>query len=323
MSRLITCACALFCLLASGTNAIAQTFPSKPIRIVIPFVAGGSSDIVGRAIASKFQEILGQPAVVENKPGANGAIAAEFVAKSDPDGYTLLVGSIGVFSINTALFKDLRYHPLRDFAPISLAVTTPNVLITKPTLAASSMKEVVAQAKKDPGKLSYCSSGTGSSDHLTAELLNQLAGISILHVPYKGGAACQTDIMGNQVDLSFQNLGAVTNYIKGNRMKALAVTAKARHPQLPNVPTVAEAGFPDLVVTSWQAAAAPAKTPRDVVAKLNEAMVKALRSPDVSERMNQIGFDVVASSPEEFRRFMKDQVERWTTVVNRGGIKPE
>jgi len=319
MNRLLT----TLCLLAFCGAATAQAFPSKPIRVVIPFVAGGSSDIVGRAIGSKFQEFLGQPAVVENKPGANGAIAAEFVAKSDPDGHTILVGSIGVFSINSALFKDLRYNPLRDFAPITLAVTTPNVLITKPALAANSMKELVDYAKKNPGKLSYCSSGTGSSDHLTAELLNQVAGISAVHVPYKGGAACQTDIMGGQVDISFQNLGAVTNYIRGNRMKALAVTAKARHPQLPNVPTTAEGGYPDLVVTSWQAAAAPAKTPREIVAKLNDAAVKALRSPEVRERMSQIGFDVVASTPDEFGRFMKQEVDRWTEVVKRGGIKPE
>jgi len=311
------------CLLLACLTAGAQNFPSKPIRVVIPFVAGGSSDIVGRAIGAKFQEFLGQPAVVENKPGANGAIAAEFVAKSDPDGHTLLVGSIGVFSINPALFKDLRYNPVRDFAPVTLAVTTPNVLITKPALAANSMKELIDYAKKNPGKLSYCSSGTGSSDHLTAELLNQVAGISSVHVPYKGGAACQTDIMGGQVDISFQNLGAVTNYIRGNRMKALAVTAKARNPQLPNVPTTAEAGIPDLVVTSWQAAAAPAKTPREIVAKLNDAAVKALRSPEVRERMSQIGFDVVASTPDEFGRFMKQEVDRWTEVVKRGGIKPE
>jgi tripartite-type tricarboxylate transporter receptor subunit TctC len=313
----------LLSLVAACSAAGAQSYPSKPIRVIIPFVAGGSSDIVGRAIASKFQELLGQPGVVENKPGANGAIAAEFVAKADPDGYTILVGSIGVFSINAALFKDLRYNPVRDFAPVTLAVTTPNVLITKPGLAASSMKQVVEFAKKNPGKLSYCSSGTGSSDHLTAELLNQVAGISVVHVPYKGGAACQTDIMGGQVDMSFQNLGAVTNYIRGNRMKALAVTAKARHPQLSDVPTTAEAGFPDLVVTSWQAAAAPAKTPRDLLARLNDASVKALRSPDVRERMNQIGFDVVASTPEEFGRFMKEEVERWTSVVAKGKIKPD
>src|SRR3954454_15253193 len=155
------------CLLLACLTASAQSFPSKPIRVVIPFVAGGSSDIVGRAIGAKFQELLGQPAVVENKPGANGAIAAEFVAKADPDGYTILVGSIGVFSINPALFKDLRYHPARDFAPITLAVTTPNVLVTRPNLPATSMKELAEYAKKNPGRLSYCSSGTGSSDHLT------------------------------------------------------------------------------------------------------------------------------------------------------------
>jgi len=322
MNRLVK-SVAAFSMLAFSAAAPAQGFPSKPIRIVFPFVAGGSSDIVGRAIGSKFQEILGQPAVVENRPGANGSIAAEFVAKADPDGYTILVGSIGVFSINSALFKDLRYHPLRDFAPISLAVTTPNVLVTKPDLAAASLKDLVEFAKKNPGKLSYCSSGTGSSDHLTAELLKQMSATFAVHVPYRGGAACQTDLMGGQVEYSFQNLGAVTNYIKAGRMKALAVTAKTRHPQLPNVPTVAEAGFPDLVVTSWQAAAAPVKTPREIVARLNDATVRALRSPDIRERMNQIGFDVVASTPEEFGKFMKEEVDRWTRVVERGGIKPE
>jgi tripartite-type tricarboxylate transporter receptor subunit TctC len=320
--RSIFAAGALALALAPGA-AQAQAFPSKPIRIVIPFVAGGSSDIVGRAIGSKFQEFLGQPAVVENRPGANGAIAAEFVAKSEPDGYTVLVGSIGVFSINAALFKDLRYNPVRDFAPITLAVTTPNVLITRTDLPANTMKELVDFAKKNPGKLSYCSSGTGSSDHLTAELLKQMTGTFVLHVPYRGGAACQTDLMGKQIDLSFQNLGAVTNYIKGGRMKALAVTASTRHPQLPDVPTVAQAGFPDLVVTSWQAAAAPAKTPPAVVARLHDAMVKTLRSPDVRERMNQIGFDVVAGTPEEFGQFMKAEVDRWTKVVENGGIKPD
>lgn len=306
-----------------ATGGAQGQFPTKPIKIVIPFVAGGSSDIVGRAIGSKFSEFLGQPAIVENRPGANGAIAAEYVARADPDGHTLLVGSIGVFSINTALFKDLRYNPLRDFAPITLAVTTPNVLIAKPGLAASSMKELVEFAKKNPGRMSYCSSGTGSSDHLTGEVFKQAAGIFAVHVPYRGGAACQTDIMGGQIDLSFQNLGAVTNYIRAGKMKALAVTAEARHPQLPEVPTTGEAGFKDLVVTSWQAAAAPAKTPRDVLARLHDATVRALRSPDVRERMNAIGFDVVAGSPEAFGAFMKAEVERWTKVVERGGIKPE
>jgi len=322
VNRMVKIAYALLAALAASA-VHGQAYPTKPIKVVIPFVAGGSSDIVGRAIGSKFQEYLGQPAVVENRPGANGSIAAEFVAKSDPDGHTILVGSIGVFSINAALFKDLRYDPLRDFAPITLAVTTPNVLVTKPDLPAKSMKELVEFAKKNPGRVSYCSSGTGSSDHLTGELFKQGAGVFALHVPYRGGAACQTDLMGNQVDISFQNLGAVTNYIKGGKMKALAVTAQSRHPQLANVPTTGEAGFPDLVVTSWQAVAAPAKTPRDVVKKLSDATVRALRSPDIRERMTQIGFDVVAGTPEEFGQFMKAEVERWKKVVQRGGIQPE
>jgi tripartite-type tricarboxylate transporter receptor subunit TctC len=322
MNRTVNAAAALLALALAG-SAQGQVFPAKPIKVVIPFVAGGSSDIVGRAIGAKFQEYLGQPAVVENRPGANGAIAAEFVAKADADGYTILVGSIGVFSINAALFKELRYNPLRDFAPITLAVTTPNVLITRPDLPAKSMKELVEYGKSNPGRLSYCSSGTGSSDHLTGEVFKQGAGIFAVHVPYRGGAACQTDLMGSQVDFSFQNLGAVTNYIRAGRMKALAVTATARHPQLPGVPTAGEAGFADLVVTSWQAVAAPAKTPREVVLKLNEAAVRALRAPDVRERMTQIGFDVVAGSPEEFGAFMKAEVERWTRVVEKGGIKPE
>ena len=322
MNRMVKIA-SVVSLMAAAGMACAQGYPTKPIKVVIPFVAGGSSDIVGRAIGSKFQEYLGQPAVVENRPGANGAIAAEFVAKAEPDGYTILVGSIGVFSINAALFKDLRYDPVRDFAPITLAVTTPNVLVTKPDLKANSMKELVEFAKKNPGRLSYCSSGTGSSDHLTGELFKQGSSIFALHVPYRGGAACQTDLMGNQVDVSFQNLGAVTNYIKAGKMKALAVTAKSRHPQLGNVPTTGEAGFPDLVVTSWQAAAAPAKTPPEIVRRLNEATVKALRSPDIRERMTQIGFDVVAGTPQEFGDFMKAEVARWTQVVKRGGIQPE
>ena len=319
MNRILTF---LALALACG-GAAAQAFPAKPVKIIIPFVAGGSSDIVGRAIGSKFQEFLGQPAVVENKPGANGAIAGEFVAKADPDGYTILVGSIGVFSINSALFKDLRYNPVRDFAPITLAVTTPNVLITRPDLPAANLKEFVDYVKKNPGKMSYCSSGTGSSDHLTGEVFKQGSGLFAVHVPYRGGAACQTDLMGSQVDFSFQNMGAVPNYIRSGRMKAFAVTQKARHAQLPNVPSVAEAGFPDLVVTSWQAVAAPAKTPKEIVAKLHDATVKALRSKDVLDRMTQIGFDVVANSPEEFGAFMKAEVDRWTKVVERGGIKPE
>src|SRR6267143_1383447 len=303
---------------AAGATASAQSYPAKPIRIVIPFVPGGPSDTVGRAIGSRFLEYLGQPAIVENRPGANGAIAAEFVAKSDPDGYTLLVGSIGVFSINAALYKDLRYDPVRDFAPITLAVTTPNVLVTKLEFPPHSVQALVDYAKKNPGKISYASSGTGASDHLISELFKQMTGTFGVHIPYRGGAAVVTDLLGGQVEASFQNMGNVATQIRAGKIRALAVTANSRAAALPGVPTMVEAGYPDLIVTSWQAAAAPARTPREVVARLNDAMVKALRSPDVRDRLTAIGFDVVASTPEEFGQFMKSEVERWTLVVQRG-----
>ena len=325
MNRTVNSAATLLAatLLAVAGSAQGQAWPSKPIKVVIPFVAGGPSDMIGRSIASKFQEYLGQPGVVENKPGANGSIAAEFVAKSDPDGYTILVGSIGVFAINAALFKDLRYNPVRDFAPITLAVTTPNVLVTKLDFPAKTVKELVDFARKNPGRISYGSSGTGSSDHLTSELFKQITATFGVHIPYRGGAAVVTDLLGGQIEASFQNLGTVATQIKAGKIRALGVTAAARSPTIPDVPTMAEAGFKDLVVTSWQAAGAPAKTPRDIVAMLNESAVKALRSPEVRDRLTAIGFDIVASSPDEFGRFMKAEVDRWTAVVNRGGIKPD
>jgi tripartite-type tricarboxylate transporter receptor subunit TctC len=300
----------------------AQPFPSKPIKIVIPFVPGGPSDTVGRAIGSKLQEYLGQPAVIENKPGANGSIAAEFVAKADPDGYTILVGSIGVFSINAALYPNLRYHPVRDFAPITLAVTTPNVLVAKLDFPVQSVKALVEAMKRTPGKVSFGSSGTGSSDHLTYELFAQMAAVDGIHVPYKGGAAVVQDLLGGQVDASFQNLGTVATQIKAGKIRPLAVTAATRQPTIPDVPTMAEAGFPELVVTSWQAVGAPVKTPPEVIAKLHDAAVRALRSPEIRERLTNIGFDVVAGTPEAFGTFMRAEVERWTKVVERGGIKP-
>ncbi len=321
MHRAIRIACLAVAALAAGA-AHAQSYPAKPIRIVIPFVPGGPSDTVGRAIGAKFPEHLGQPAVVENKPGANGAIAAEFVARAEPDGYTILVGSIGVFSINAALYKDLRYHPVRDFAPITLAVTTPNVLVTKLDFPAKTVKELIGEMRRQPGRTSFGASGVGSSDHLTFELFSQMTGTSGINVPFKGGAAVVADLLGGQVDASFQNLGTVATQIKAGKVRALAVTAKARNPVLPDVPTMAEAGFPELVVTSWQAAAAPAKTPREIVARLNDAAVKALRAPEIRERLNAIGFDVVAGTPEEFGQFMQSEIDRWTKVVERGGIKP-
>jgi tripartite-type tricarboxylate transporter receptor subunit TctC len=313
----------LLVLALASAAAHAQSFPSKPIRILVPFVAGGSSDIVARSIGAKFQELLGQPAVVENRTGANGGIAAAALAKAPADGYTILVGSIGVFAINVALYKDLPYDPVRDFEPLSLAVTTPNVLIVKTSLPVNTVKELVEYARKHVGKVSYSSSGTGSSDHLSAELFKQMTKTFGVHIPYRGGAAAMADMIGGNVDASFQNLGAASTHVKGGKLRALAVTSKARSPLLPDVPTMIESGLPGFEVTSWQAVATTKGTPREAVATLQSAVAKALRSPDVEERLTKIGFDVVASTPEQFGAFMKAEIERWRKVVTTSGIQPD
>lgn len=315
---LVVASCAVF-----AQGAFAQGYPNRPIRVLVPFVAGGSSDIIARSIGSKFQELLGQTAVVDNRPGANGGIAAAMLAKAPADGYTILVGSIGVFSINPALYKDLQYDPVRDFAPLSLAVTTPNVLIVRTSLAVNNVKELIDYARKNVGRVSYSSSGIGSSDHLSAELFKQMTSTFGVHIPYRGGAAAMADMIGGNNDASFQNLGAASTHVKAGKLRALAVTSRTRSPLMPDVPTMIEAGLAGFEVTSWQAVAAPKDTPREIVATLNGAIVKALRAADVQERMRNIGFDVVAGTPEQFGEFMRAEIARWRKVVETSGIKPE
>jgi tripartite-type tricarboxylate transporter receptor subunit TctC len=302
---------------------LAQAFPSRPIKMLVPFTAGGSSDIVARTIALKLTEALGQPVIVENRTGANGAIAAELLAKSPPDGYTLLTGSIGVFAINNALNPKLAYQSLRDFDLITVAVRNPNILIANPKFPANTVSELIAYMKKNPGRTSMVSSGTGSSDHLSAELLWQRTGTTGIHVPYKGGAAAMTDLIGGAVDASFQNLGAASAHIKGGRLKALAVTSDRRVPQFPDVPTMAEAGIAGFEVYSWQAVAAPKGLPKDVLAKLHAAIVAGLNAPDTKARFDTLGFDVVANTPEQFTEFTRAELARWTKVVESAGIKPD
>lgn len=315
---LVAASCAVF-----AQGAFAQGYPNRPIRVLVPFVAGGSSDIIARSIGSKFQELLGQTAVVDNRPGANGGIAAAMLAKAPADGYTIMVGSIGVFSINPALYKDLQYDPVRDFAPLSLAVTTPNVLIVRTSLAVNNVKELIDYARKNVGRVSYSSSGIGSSDHLSAELFKQMTSTFGVHIPYRGGAAAMADMIGGNNDASFQNLGAASTHVKAGKLRALAVTSRTRSPLMSDVPTMIEAGLAGFEVTSWQAVAAPKDTPREIVATLNGAIVKALRAADVQERMRNIGFDVVAGTPEQFGEFMRAEIARWRKVVETSGIKPE
>jgi tripartite-type tricarboxylate transporter receptor subunit TctC len=299
-------------------------WPSRPVTILVPFVAGGPSDIIARTLANRMAQALGQPVVAENRPGANGEVAARQVMRAPADGHMLFVGSIGVFAINAALRPNLGYDPLRDLSPVTLAVTTPNVLVVNAEkVPARTLPEVIAWLKANGGRASYSTSGVGSSDHLTMELFKQRTGTDVTHVPYQGGAAAATDLIAGNVQLSFQNLGTVAAHIQGGRLRAIMLTSAVRSPVLPDVPTAAEAGLPDFVVTSWQALMAPAGVPQPVMAKVHEAAVAALRHPDSVQRLNAIGFDVVANSPEEYRAFQEAEIGRWREVVRTANIRAE
>ena len=304
-----------------SSAVLAQQYPERPVTIVVPFTPGGSSDITARTVAAKLQESLGQGFVIDNKPGANGSLGGKFVAAAKPDGYTLFVGSIGVFAINPVLYKDLGYHPLRDYDLLSVAVRTPNALVTRANFPANSVAEFVDYLKKNPNRVSFASSGTGSSDHLTAALFWQKTGTTGIHVPYKGGSAAHLDLLAGNADVSFQNLGSITQHVKAGKMKLLAVTASARDPSVPNVPTLAEAGVPGIEVYSWQAFVAPRGLPANVRSRLVPALIAAIKHPDTVKKFNDIGFEVVGNTPEEFNRFLNDELARWKQVVDAGGIK--
>jgi tripartite-type tricarboxylate transporter receptor subunit TctC len=317
--RILLAALALF-----SASAVSAAYPEKPVTILVPFVAGGSSDIVARAIASKLTDHLGgQTVVVENRPGANGSLAAGALAKTKPDGYTLMVGSIGVFAINPVLYKNLAYETKRDFDLLTVAVRTPNVLVANPKFPAANVAELVAHMKKNPDKVSFASSGTGSSDHLSAALFWQKTGTKGIHVPYRGGAAAINDLVGGHSDVSFQNLGAVANQIRQGNLKALGITSDAKNPVLPDTPVMKEAGVDGLVVYSWQAVAAPKGLPDDVKAKLQPALVASLKDPAVTKRLDDIGFAVVAGTSAEFATFLDEEYARWRSVVETGNIKAE
>ncbi len=303
---------------ACAAPSWAQSYPAKPVKILVPFVAGGTSDIVARAVAQKLNE-AGYTTVVENRPGANGSIAAEALAKSPNDGYTLMVGSIGTYAINMGLYKNPKYDVMRDFDAITVAVRTPNVLIVPPNFPANNLKEFIDHARKNPGKVSYGSSGSGSSDHLSAEMFKLQTQTFGVHIPYRGGAAAQTDIMAGNIEASFQNFGTVVPYIKAGRMKALGVTSRQRMPQLPDVPTLIENGLKDFDVTSWQAVAAPKGTPPEIVRKLQSDIARGLNAPDMLQRFNGLGFEVVTNSPAEAQAFFKSEIDRWSAVVKASG----
>jgi tripartite-type tricarboxylate transporter receptor subunit TctC len=294
------------------------------VQVLVPFVAGGPSDIVARAIAIRMQQSLSQPVVAENRPGANGEVAARLVIRAAPDGHVLFVGSIGVFAINAALRPNLGYDPIRDLSPVTLAVTTPNVLVVNPSVVpAQDLAGVVAWLKQNHGRTSYSTSGVGSSDQLTMELFKQRTGTDPTHVPYQGGAAAATDLIAGNVQLSFQNLGTVAGHIQGGRLRPIIVTSAARNRILPDVPTAAEAGLQDFVVTSWQAVMAPAGVPPALLGRIHGAVADALRHPETVQRLNAIGFDVIANTPEEYAVFQREELARWRQVVQTAGIRAE
>jgi tripartite-type tricarboxylate transporter receptor subunit TctC len=307
-------------LLSLTSYAQDQAYPVKPIRLLVGYAPGGATDIVARSIAIKLQETLGQPVVVENRAGASSNIASEFVAKSAPDGYTLLLGTIAN-ATNMTAFKNLGYDTMRDFVHITQFMTAPSVLTLHPSVPAKNLKEFIAVAKQNPGKLAFSSSGNGGSPHLAGELLKMRANIDLIHVPYKGAAPAIADLLGGQVQMSFQTALSAIPHLKSGKLNVLAVASKKRMATLPNVPTMAEAGLSDFEVSSWNGLFAPAKTPPHIVAALYNASIKALQSQDIKDKMEAQGAEPVGNNPEEFRSFVKSEIDKWEQVIVKSGAK--
>lgn len=307
----------------AGTAFASTAWPQKAVAVVVPFPPGGSTDTIARMLAQPLNEKLGQPFVVENRPGATGAIGATYVKRAPADGYTMMVASIGVYAVNPFLQKNLAYDPAKDFDLLTVAVRAPNVLVANPKFPAGNLQEVVAHMKKNPGKVTFANSGAGSSDHLTAALFWQKTGAEGLHVPYKGGAPAISDLLAGQVDVSFQNVNAVLQHIRTGKLKALAVTSGKRSPVLPDVPTMAEGGVKDVEVYSWQAAAAPKGLPADVKTRLHGALVSSLKEEGMQKKLSEQGFEVVANTPEQFAAFEQQELKRWKEVIEKGGITLE
>jgi tripartite-type tricarboxylate transporter receptor subunit TctC len=309
-------------LLSSGVFAQSAGFPSKPLRMLVGYPAGGSVDVTARVVSERLGSVLGQQVVVDNRPGATGNIAAELLAKAPPDGHTLYMGT-SINAVSVSLFRSLGYDPLRDFAPVSNAVTTPSMLVVNPSVPARNVREFVALAKQRPGKLTYATTGTGSSPHLCAELLSTLAGIRMLHVPYKGGAPAITDLLGGHVDLSFSNIVSAIPHVKSGRMRALAVTGKTRFAQTPDVPTMVESGYPDFVLVAWYGVIAPAATPAPVVERLSTEIGRILQRADVKDLLGVQGLDATPTTPAELARMLRDDIAFYAKILKAAGVKPE
>jgi tripartite-type tricarboxylate transporter receptor subunit TctC len=314
--------CVVLAAMTSG-GALAQTFPAKAVRIVVPFPPGGGLDIVARVVGPKLTESWGQQVIVDNRAGASGMIGTEIAARAAPDGYTLIMGTMGNFAVNPYLFPKMPVDPLRDFAPITLVVAVHFVLVAHPSLPARNVKELIALAKAHPGQITYASSGAGGAPHLAGELFKRMAQVNLIHIPYKGSGPSFQDLLGGQVSLTFDSLVQSLPYIKSGRLRALAVLGGKRSPLVPEVPTVAESGVPGYELTNWFGLAAPAATPRETIAKLHADFVKALQHAEVRERLTGMGADVVGSTPEQFGAFMRTESAKWAKLVKETGIRGE
>jgi tripartite-type tricarboxylate transporter receptor subunit TctC len=301
--------------------ALAQTYPDKPIHLVVPFPPGGVADIIARPVAEKLSNALGQPVIVENRGGATGTIGGAYVAHAAPDGYTLLFGTTNEIAMSPTLYSALPYDPTRDFAPVAIVAQFPNVLVTGPTVKATRLADLTAQAHARPKSLTFASSGQGSTNHLTAELYRNQANVQVVHIPYKGGGPALVDLTGGHVDAMFATLPSAVALIKGGKLRALAVTGQSRSPALPDVPTAREAGLPGLVVTTWNGVLAPAGTPAAVVDRLAQALKQAVDDPDIRNKLAAVGAEPLYTPPQAFATVIRDDYARWSSLIKKAGIK--
>jgi tripartite-type tricarboxylate transporter receptor subunit TctC len=301
--------------------ARADEYPSRPIHLIVPFAAGGAADSTARVIASRISKTIGQPVVIENRGGAGAIIGTEFVNKADPDGYTLLLAQSGPISINPAVYKNLPYDPVKDFAPICLTTTYPYVMVVNASLGVKTLNEFVALAKSKPGALNYGTTGVGASNHLVTELFDGKAGIRMTHIPYRGTALAVTDLLAGQVQVVFSDPISAMQYVRSGALVALAVTSKDRSPVAPDVPTIAESGYPGFDAIAWHGILAPANTPREIVNRLNSDIVKALKDPDTRALLDTQAIQAVGSTPEAFADFIKHDIAIWKDVADQAGIE--
>jgi tripartite-type tricarboxylate transporter receptor subunit TctC len=315
--------CVALLLCAAASAASAQNYPSKPIKYIVPFQPGGTTDILGRIVAFKLQEAWGQPVVVENRPGAGGAVGAELTAKAPPDGYTIMGGTISTHAINASVYDKLPYDPIKDFEPVTQLAQQPNMLVVHPSIPANNVQELIALLKKNPDKYTYSTSGNGTSAHLAGELFKSMSGTQMQHVPYKGSPQAIADALAGQVSMSFDNISTAYPPAKSGKLRALAVTTAKRSSLAPEVPTMAESGLKGYELGSWHGVFAPAKTPKEIVQKLNAEIVKAVHAADVKDKLAALGVEPVGTSVAEFSAFVRAEVPKWAKVVKESGAKVE